>query len=76
MSGQSAVTLCMFAWFQAVQQIEFFVDDWGDGAGVGNGNSALVEASKRALHRWDAVRTLDVWRATAARATGPDVRVA
>ena len=52
------------------------MDDWGDGAGADNGNSVLVEASKRALRRWDARLTLAVWRATAARATGPSVRVA
>ena len=49
---------------------------WGDGAGADNGTSALVEASKRALRRWDARLALAVWRATAARATGPGVRVA
>ena len=57
-------------------ETEFFVEDWGDGVGADNGNSALVEASKRALRRWDARLTLAVWRATAARATGPGVRVA
>jgi hypothetical protein len=41
MTGESAVTLC-----QAVQEMECFVEDWGDGAGADNGNSALVEASK------------------------------
>jgi len=76
MSGESAVTLCLFAWCQAVQATEFFVEDWGDGAGADNGNNALVEASKRAFHRWDTRLTLAVWRATAARATGPGVRVA
>jgi len=75
MSGESAVTLCLFAWCQTVQETEFFLEDWGDGAGADNGNSALVEASKRALHRWDALLTLAVWRATAARATGPGVNV-
>ena len=47
----------------------------GDGAGADNGASALVKASKRAFRRWDACLMLAVWRATAARATGPDVRV-
>jgi hypothetical protein len=74
MTGESAVTLCLFAWCQAVQETEFFVDDWGDWAGADNGNSALVEASTRALRRWDARLSLAVWRATAARATGPGVR--
>ena len=73
MTGESAA---MFAWCQAVQETEFFVEDWGDGAGADNGNSAFVEASKRALRRWDARLTLSVWRATAVRATGPGVRVA
>ena len=52
------------------------MEDWGVGAGADNGNSALVEASKRALHRWDARLTSAVWRATIARATSPGVRVA
>ena len=47
-----------------------------DGAGADNGNIALVEASKRALRRWDAHLTFAGWRANAARATGPGVRVA
>ena len=34
-----------------------------------------MEASKRAFRRWDARLTLAVWRATAARAAGPGVRV-
>jgi hypothetical protein len=75
MSGESAVTLCLFAWCQAVLEAEFFVDDWGDGAGSGNSDNALVGASKQAFRRWDARLTLAVWRATAARATGPGVRV-
>ena len=58
MTGESAA---MFAWCQAVQETEFFVEDWGDGAGADNSNSALVEASKRALRRWDARLTLSVW---------------
>jgi hypothetical protein len=58
-----------------VLEAEFFVDDWGDGAGSGNSDSVLVEASKHAFRRWDARLTLAVWRATAARATGPGVRV-
>ena len=29
-TGESAVTLCLFAWCQAVQATEFFVEDWGD----------------------------------------------
>ena len=76
MTGESAVTLCLFAWFQAVLNTEFFVEDGGGGGGADNGNSALVEASNRALRRWDARLTLAVWRATVARATGPSVRVA
>ena len=52
------------------------MEDWGDGAGADDGNSAVVVASKRALRRWDARLTLAVWRATAARATGPGARVA
>jgi hypothetical protein len=75
LSGESAVTLCLFAWCQAVLEAEFFVEDWGDGVGTGNGDNALVEASKHAFRRWDARLTLAVWRATAARATGPGVRV-
>ena len=75
MSGESAATLCLFAWCQAGREAEFFVDDWGDGAGADNEANALVEASKRAFRRWDARLTLAVWRATAARATGPGVRV-
>ena len=75
LSGESAVTLCPFAWCQAVLEARFFVDDWGDGAGPGNSDSALVEASKHAFRRWDARLTLAVWRATATRATGPGVRV-
>jgi len=59
----------------AEREAEFFVEDWGDGAGTDNGASALVEASKRALRRWDARLSLAVWRATAARDTGPGVRV-
>ena len=51
------------------------MEDWADGAGTDNGASALVEASKRAVRRWHARLTLAVWKATAARATGPDVRV-
>jgi len=70
MSGESAATLCLFAWCQAEREAEFFVEDWGDGAGTDNGASALVEASKRAFRGWDARLTLAVWRATAARATG------
>jgi len=34
-----------------------------------------VELRKRALHQYDARLTLAVWRATAARATGPGVCV-
>jgi len=75
MSGGSAATLCLFAWCQAEREAEFFVEDWGDGAGTDNGASALVEASKRAFRRWDARLTLAVWRATAARASGPGARV-
>ena len=32
MTEESTVTLCLFAWCQAVQETEFFVEDWGDGA--------------------------------------------
>ena len=67
--------LFLFAWCHAVQETEFFVKDWGDGAGAENGNRALVEASKRAFLRWDEYLTLAVWRATAVRATGPGVRI-
>jgi hypothetical protein len=76
MTGESAVTLCLFAWCQAVQETEFSVEDGGHGAGADNGNSALMEALKRVLRRWDARLTSAVWRATAARATGPRVGVA
>ena len=75
MSGESAATLCKFAWCQAEREAEFFVEDWGNGAGTDNGASALAEASKRAFRRWDARLTLAVWRATAARAIGPGARV-
>ena len=43
--------------------------------GSGNSDSALVEASKHAFRRSAARLTVAVWRATAARATGPGVRV-
>ena len=76
MTGESAVTVYLFAWCQALQEIELFVDDWEDGVGAYNGNSALVAASKCALRRWGARLMLAVWRVTAARATGPGVRVA
>ena len=49
MSGNSAATLCLFAWCQAGREAEFFVENWGRGAGTDNGASALVEASKRAF---------------------------
>ncbi|KAJ1493676.1 hypothetical protein T484DRAFT_1767664 [Baffinella frigidus] len=75
MSGESAATLCLLAWCQAGREAQFFVNDWGDGAGADNEANALVEASKRAFRRWGARLTLAVWRATAARATGPGVRV-
>ena len=52
------------------------MEDWGHGAGADNGNSALVDASERALGRWVARLTLAVWRATAERFTGPSVCVA
>ena len=73
MSGGSAATLCLSAWCRTELEAEFFVADWGDGAGADNGANALVEASKRASRRWDAC--LAVWRATVARATGLGVRV-
>ena len=60
MSGESAATLCLFARCQAEREAEFFLDDWGDGAGTDNGASALVEASERAFRRWDARLTLAV----------------
>jgi len=75
LSGESAATLCLFTWCQTKREVEFFVEDWGGGNGTDNGAGALVEASKRAFRRWDARLTLAVWRATAARATGPGVRV-
>ena len=75
MSGESVAMLCLFAWCQAEREAGFFAESWGDGAGTDNGASVLVEASKRAFCRWDARLTLAVWRATAARATGPGVRV-
>ena len=28
LTGESAVTVCLLAWFQAVQETEFFVEDW------------------------------------------------
>ena len=52
--GQSAVTLCLFAWYQAVLDAEFFVDDRGDCVGTGTGDNVFVEASKHAFRRWDA----------------------
>ena len=67
MSGESAVTLCLFAWCQAVQEADCFVQDCDDGAGADTGKSALAEASKRAFNRWGTRLTLAVWRATAAR---------
>ena len=39
MSGASTVTMCLFAGCQAVQETEFFVKDWGDGAGADTGTS-------------------------------------
>ena len=60
MTGESALTLCLFAWCQAVLEMEFFAEDWEDGVGADKGNSAMVEASKRALRRWDARLTLAV----------------
>ena len=75
MSGECAATLCWFAWCLAEREAEFFVEDWGDGAGTDNCASALVAATKRAFRRWDAHLKLAVWRETAARATGPGVRV-
>jgi len=50
---KSAVSLYLFAWCQALQETEFFVEDWGDWAGAENGNIVLVEVSQRALRRWD-----------------------
>ena len=71
-SGESAATLCLFSWRQAELVAEFIVADLGDGPGTNNGASALVgEASERAFRRWDARLLLAVWRAAAARATGP-----
>ena len=51
MVEESTVTLRLFAWCQAAQETFFFVEDLGDEAGVENGNSALVKASKNALRR-------------------------
>jgi len=51
MSGESAATLCLFACCQAEREAEFFVEDWGDGAGTDNGASASVEAPKRVFRR-------------------------
>ena len=51
------------------------MEEWRGFAGTGNGSSVLVEASKRTFRKWDARLTLAGWRATAARATGPGVRV-
>ena len=67
LGSMSAVTLCLCDWYQAGLATEFLVEEWGDGAGADNGNSALVEASKCALRRWDALLTLAVWRAAALR---------
>ena len=67
MSGESAATLCLFAWCQAGREAEFLVEDsascfsWGDGVGTDNGASALL-VSKRAFRRWDARLSLAVWR--------------
>ena len=33
MSGESAATLCLFAWCQAEREAKFFVEEWGDNAG-------------------------------------------
>ena len=60
MEGKSAVSLCLFAWCQALQETEFFVKDLGDGAGADNGSSALVEVSQRALRRRDSRLTFAV----------------
>ena len=76
MSGESALTLCVFAWHQAVREVEFSMAGWGGGAGADNGANALVGLSKLAFHRWDTRLTSAVWRATAARATVPGARVA
>ena len=51
------------------------MEGWGDGAGIDNGASALVETSKCVFRRWDARLTLSVWRATAAHAPGPGICV-
>jgi hypothetical protein len=61
MSGESVDTLCLVAWCRAEREAEFFVEDWGGGAGTDNGASALAEASRRASCRWDARLTLAVW---------------
>ena len=52
--GESTVTLCLFAWCQAVLEAEFFVGGRGDCVGTDTGDNALVEASKHAFRRWDA----------------------
>jgi hypothetical protein len=54
MSGESALTLCLFAWCQAVREVEFFMAGGGWGAGADNGANARVGLSKLAFHRWDA----------------------
>ena len=74
-SFREFVALCLCAWCHTGREAGFFVEDWGDGAGADNGTSVLVEAPKRAFHRWDARLALAVWRATAARATGTSARV-
>ena len=49
MAGESAATLCLFAWCQAELEAEFFAEDWGNGARTDDGTSVLMEASKRDL---------------------------
>ena len=49
MAGESAATLCLFAWCQAELEAEFLAEDWGDGARTDDGTSVLMEASKRDL---------------------------
>ena len=42
------MTLCFFAWCQAMQETEFFVEDWGDYAGlVINKLSLLLEETQK-----------------------------
>ena len=52
MSGdiQSAKTLCLSVWCQAVPEADLFMQDWGLVPESRCDTNALVEASKRAFH--------------------------